>query len=356
MTLTNPAELEFDLQGFTADTAERVVPDVATALAMQRERRPELAGIIRDLSQSYLEKFGDQHSARLRKTQDALCLSFARLAVRHGSWGEDFHHYHNEDHAMELLNGRLALVRVQLGWGAFDPMEWLLLSLFCTCHDLRQREAPSFDRDVGANERASIAETYRILDLSGFDRKADQEFYQTLQAMIAGSTFDARPEPPDAPLNSAEAVSSGGSLSAALVRKMEAQDVHWRSKPDHARRHRLMLVASDLDTANVGEPFRALAASAVRLICEREMRAGRSLDTLSNAHGVLDFLTHGQQQYFFKLHRFVSEIGQRVFGEGKASNGPKLMALTAQMQAEFADSSALPRTMIARFEAIADGL
>ncbi len=356
MTATLPATF-FDCSGFLPDDCERLLPNVESAVRLQQELRPELATIMRDVVSSYLYRFGDQHLPAIRKTSDALTLSFARMAMRHGSWGGDFHAYHNENHAMELLNGRLARVRVQLGWSAFDSKDWLLLSLFCTCHDLRQRETPSFDRDVGANERASIAETHRILRICGFDPVDDLEFYQALEFMIAGSTFDARPEPPGAPLNSADAVSSGGSLSSALARDLELQYPNWQQSPELARRHRLMLVASDLDTANVGEPFHALTQSAVRLIREREMRAGRSLQNVAAGPSVLEFLTDGQERYFFKLHRFVSTIGMDVFASGKELNSQKLLKLTALMRAEFGEGyDVQPSDLIDRFEAIAKTL
>lgn len=307
---------------FPPDATELRVRDIALAGALVRERRSDLFAIMSDVGGSFLKTFGKAYEGPLKRTQDALALSFVRMASRHGSWGQDFHHYHNEEHSLELLNGRLARVRLQLGWKALEPEEWLLLALFATCHDLRQREFPHFEGSVGSNERASIAETQRILALAQFDPERDAEFYQTLQAMIAGSTFDARPD--EHGLNSADAVSSGGSLAPRLTRELQIAQPLWNQDPVLRRRARVMLLSADLDTANVGEPFMALAGSAVRLVQEREMRAGRPLDAHVSAEPVFEFLTEGQERYFFRLHRFVSELGREVFGLGKTINSPKV--------------------------------
>lgn len=333
-----PAEIAaalFDLDDqFPPDLTEARVRTVAQAGTQLRERRPDLIAVMQELGQSYLATFGEELQPLLKRTQDALALSFVRMATRHGSWGNDLHEYHNEQHALELLNGRLARVRLQLGWRALDASEWLLLALFATCHDLRQREAMDFWRDIGANERASIAETYRILDTAGFSREQDREFYLCLGLMIAGSTFDARPAAPN-PFNTAEMASSGGSLAPKLANRL--RELGADRDPAFARSARLMLISADLDTANVGEPFVSLAGSAVRLVQEREKRAGRALDAGESAQPVFEFLTHGQERYFFELHRFVSPLGLEVFGAGKRNNEPKMHWQREHMRELFPD-------------------
>ncbi len=325
----------FDLdRQFPADASELRIRDVAQAANLLRERRQDLFAVMQEVGQAYLGRFGAEHQALLKRVQDALALSFVRMATRHGSWGNDLHEYHNEQHALELLNGRLARVRLQLGWAALEAQDWLLLALFATCHDLRQREAADFWRDIGANERASIAEAFRLLDHVGFSRQADREFYVCLGLMIAGSTFDARPSAPN-PFNTAEVASSGGSLAPKLVAEMTAGRSPEGLDAGLARRARLMLIAADLDTANVGEPFTSLAGSAVRLVQEREQRAGRAIDATESAQPVFDFLTHGQERYFFELHRFVSPLGLEVFGGSKRNNEPKVQWQSRRMRELF---------------------
>lgn len=318
-------------QQFPPDATELQVPDVETAARLMRQHRPELFPVMAEVRRSYLEYFGPQHEATIARTQDALALGFARMAVRHGNWGQDLHDYHNEFHAQELLNGRIAKIRLERGWAALEAVDWLLLGLFATCHDLRQRETPDPNQEIGTNERASIAETFRILDRCAFQRERDHDFYTTLGYMIAGSTFDARP----LPFNTAEVVSAGGCLAPKLVYDLEVGSAEFTSEAELKRCTRLMLVAADIDTANVGEPFSALAASAVRLAKEREMRSGRSLRAPESGPPVFEFLTEGQERYFFKLHRFVSDLGESVFGHIKRDNADKVRAQTRRMQAAF---------------------
>lgn len=335
------------IDSFPPDAAEAAVPDVESATQLLRESRPDLFAVLAEVRERYLEHFGHSHQRAIELTGRALALSFVRMATRHGSWGNDHHHYHNEAHALELLNGRLARVRLTRGWDVLDADAWLQLSLFATCHDLRQREVTDYGSLIGNNEKASIAEAHRILLAAGFDRDSDADYFFNLGCMIAGSTFDARP----APFNTAEAVSSGGSLAPSLVREIRAT-----LAPDDralARTARLMLIAADLDTANVGEPYLALAGSSVRLVLEREMRSQRSVDSPASAIPVFEFLTVGQERYFFDLHRFVSDLGQDVFGQGKDENAPKVGAQTARMRAAFEDRLGDPtlvgRTLIQYF-------
>jgi hypothetical protein len=319
---------------FPPDATELDIPDVATAAALMRERRFDLFAVMSEVGESYLQAFGDGFASRLRQVQDALALSFTRMASRHGSWGSDLHHYHNEGHALELLNGRLARIRLQLGWSVLEPEDWLCLALFATCHDLRQREAPSWLRGVGANERASIAESARILDACGFDRVRDRNYYESIGWMIAGSTFDARPTV-GGRFNSADDAASGGCLAPKLVAKIKAELGDAPETPELRHRFDLMLLAADIDTANVGEPFLALVGSAVRLALESQMRAGRAIDSTEAAQPVFDFLTTGQERYFYELHRFVSDIGERVFGPGKAANSERVQQQGDRMRQRY---------------------
>lgn len=316
---------------YPPDAAELKVPDVDAAAQLMRERRPDLFPVMHEVGRSFLEFYGASWQPLLLRTLDAVALSFARMASRHGSWGNDLHQYHNEGHSLELLHGRIAKIRVERGWGVLDAVDWLLLALFATCHDLRQRETPDPTQEIGANERASIAETFRILDAAGFHRDDDQDFYATLGYMIAGSTFDARP----LPFNTAEVVSAGGCLAPKLVHDLEVGSAEFTSEEALHRCSKLMLIAADIDTANVAEPFSALAASAVRLAQEREMRSGRSIQAPESGPPVYEFLTEGQERYFFKLHRFVSPLGNEVFGHCKDANAPKVRLQTRKLHALF---------------------
>jgi len=318
---------------FPPDAVERRYQSVPEAMQLMRDRRPDLIHIMADIGGAFLRHFGDAYARMLENTQRVLALSFVRMAYRHGTWGTDFHAYHNESHTLELLNGRLARVRLQHGWTALEAEEWLLLAMFSTCHDLRQREPPSMVDGVGANERASMAECARILALAGFDAELHAEYFDSMAHMIAGSTFDASP----GNVSGADAASAGGSMSFKLVKRFEAVHPAWRQDPILRRRHRVILLSSDLDTANVGEPFLTLARSGERLIREREFRHDRTLDSSEHVEGVFEFLTDGQERYFFKLHGFGSDIGRSVFGLGKTINAPKLKQLTDSLRERYPD-------------------
>ena len=171
---------------------ELQLPDVASAQRLVELRRPDFAELLASRRDRLLSAFGTSLREALDRTELALTLGLARFGVRHGTWGTDYHHYHNENHALEVLDGRLGRLMDQIGLDALTGPDWPALSMFATCHDLRQRETLDFRHPIGNNEAASVAETARILDLAGFDPVRDRGLYLAMQMMIAGSTFDAR--------------------------------------------------------------------------------------------------------------------------------------------------------------------
>ena len=293
--------------------------------AMLAERRRDFALVIAKADDEKL----------FERTAAAVRLAFARLAYRHGRLGADFHAYHNEGHILEICAGRIPRLFAAEGARALSLRDWCALLLFGAGHDLRQREAQLFSAGIGANERASTEEMLRILDVSGFDRERDADLCAAIELMIAGSTFDAR-APGGATYNAAELVQSGGALAAKLDAKLDKHRPGWRDDPALVRGQRLALIAADLDTANVAEPFAAFAANGENLCREREMLSGRSLDAGESAMPALGFLTDGQDRFFFELHRFNSEIGHAAFDAGKHANAALLKALTVGVRARVA--------------------
>jgi hypothetical protein len=319
------------------DETERRLPDVASARALLGEhaapldalferRRIEWAALIDD----------DTDAALLARTENATRLAYARLALRHGHLGGDFHAYHNEGHILEICAGRIDRLIAANGLRAFSLRDGCALTLFGAGHDLRQREAQQLVAGVGANERASIDETRRILAICGFLPEHDTDIDAAIELMIAGSTFDARPLPGGHLYNAADLVQSGGALAARLEQILDARRPDWRADPGLVHAHRLALIAADLDTANVAEPFRQFAMTAENLCREREMLSGRSLDAGESALPVLGFLTDGQDRFFFDLHRFQSEPGRVAFETGKNANATRLKALCMGVRARIA--------------------
>lgn len=318
---------------YAGDAVEAALPDAAAARRLLSEKEPHLLPRLEVMGRRAAGPGFD--AADLARHVDATVLGLARLGLRHGQLGDDLHDYHCETHVMELAERRLGHVIDALGHGALAPREWLALLVFSACHDLRQREPVQPPGPVGGNEAASIAETFRILAACGFDPVADRDTYVTLELMIAGSTFDARPLPhPEA----AElATAAGGALARGLGLWLDGERPDWTADPAARRGERLGRLAADLDTANVGESFDLLSESALRLCRELERRAGRSLDGPESGRSCLGFLSRGQEAYFFELHRFASREGERVYGPGKIANGPGVRRVSAGLVQRFAD-------------------
>lgn len=314
---------------YPPDATELALPDVASARRLLTAQRPD---IIERLGQ-VAERFGVDG-----RSLDAALLASARLGLRHGSFGSDFHAYHNETHVLEVGERRLPRLIAGLGERAPGAEDVAALLLFAACHDLRQRETLDVPGPIGGNEAASMAETFRILDVCGFDRVADGEQYVALELMIAGSTFDARPAFLADPYTDELPTVAGGSLARGLNLWLDSVHPRWRENDAARRGERLARLAADLDTANVGEDFVQLSETALRLCREREMRAGRQLDSTDSAKPCLNFLGRGQEYYFYELHRFNSREGEQVFGPQKTLNGPVVRRTTAQLLARYAET------------------
>jgi len=297
-------------RGFQADAIEQKLPTTAAARALLATHDAALEAMLAARHGELAPRASTPDDmAILGRTADAVRLAYARLALRHGRLGTDYHAYHNEGHILEICAGRISSM-------------------------LARSFAPMFSAGIGANERASTEEMLRILDATGFDRALDNDFYVALELMIAGSTFDARSGAH--PYNAAELVQSGGALAAKLDTKLDKHHPGWRDDPVLVRGQRLALVAADLDTANVADVFTAFAENGENLCREREMLSGRSLDAGESALPALAFLTDGQDRFFFDLHRFNSEIGHAAFDAGKAANAPLVKALTLGVRARIA--------------------
>jgi hypothetical protein len=346
-------------QDFPPDASERRLPDVAAARALLGTQAASLEALFARRRREWAALLAaPDDEALLARTEDAVRLAYARLALRHGHLGNDLHAYHNEGHILEICGPRLDRLSAAHGLALLPLRDWCALLLFGAGHDLRQREAPGRVDGVGANERASIAETWRILDATGFSRERDADLYVALELMIAGSTFDARPPPGDHPYNAADVVQRGGALAARLEPVLDARRPGWRLEAGLVNALHLARIAADLDTANVADPFEHFATTAETLCREREMLSGRMLDAGESAQPVLAFLTDGQDRFFFEQHGFQSDAGQAAFAAGKRANADRLRALGAGLRAHVT-AHGPPRSgaeVIAAYRAILAGL
>lgn len=317
--------------GYFPDASELALPDIAAARRLFADGNPGIP--------ARLAAVGARIGIEPRAL-DAAILGTARLGLRHGSFGQDFHDYHNENHILEIAERRLLRLLDSLGNGSLSPADSTALLLFAACHDLRQREPRDVPGPVGGNEAASIAETFRILDVCGFDRHGDRAMYVALELMIAGSTFDASPTHPADPHGGELASVAGGALARGLGLWLDAEVGAWRTDPDARRGERLGRLAADLDTANVGEDFQLFCASALRLCREREMRNGRALTAAASAAPCLGFLGPGQMIYYFELHSFCSREGEHAFAAQKLANAEPLRQASTALAKRFADHPA----------------
>ena len=249
----------------------------------------------------------------------------------------DFHAYHNEEHILDILQGRISRLIEANGVFALEPARLVRARPVCrlprSCASARKRPtrrvlAPT---SAPASRRPSACSITAV-----FLAKRDADIYLALDLTIGGSTFDARPPPGGAAFNAAELVQSGGALAAKLSQKLDKHCPGWREDPKLVHAHELALIAADLDTANVAEPFARFAASAENLCLEREMLCRRDLDAGESAQPVLGFLTDGQDRFFFDLHRFNSDLGRQAFGPAKEDNASRLKSLSLGLRARIA--------------------
>ena len=330
---------------YAPDAGEQARPDAAAAVALLGEQRPAVLSGLGEVARRH---------GRDARALDAALLGAARLGLRHGGLGGDFHAYHNEGHVLDVGHRRLLRLMAALGESGPEAADVDLLLVFAACHDLRQRETVDVPGPVGGNEAASAAEAMRILESCGFRPELDRAQFVALELMIAGSTFDARPAeslPEHEPIGNDDLPALvGGSLARSLGAWLDTGLPGWRTDADARRGERLGRLAADLDTANVGETFPQLCETAIQLCHEREMRCGRDLGSAAAALPCLDFLGPGQDRYFNDLHRFSSREGERVFGPMKRENGPRVRSTTATLLAGFADRPpASGREVVAAF-------
>lgn len=324
---------------YLADAVERALPDAGAARELLKQRRPDVLLRLQQRHEQWRIQSKRREAPTLIKAEDAVILGIARLGLRHGHFGSDLHTYHNEDHALELLFGRLDRVLEVLPPDGFHLRDALVLELFAAGHDLHQREPGVDHSGIGHNELASLAETLRIMDACGFDRVRDADQYLAVAMAIAGSTFDASSfsavtlDDPGVH-EASDPMSSGGALAPRLREWLGREAPGTRIDDKMERALSLACIAADLDTGNVGEAFLLFCESARRLCEEREMRAGRSLGSVESGRSCIEFLLHGQAHYLFDLHRFNSELGERAFATAKAQNGRRLRALSASFERE----------------------
>ena len=314
-------------KGNFVDSIEHQIHDLDSAYRTLDRHMPDHLELLRGWQAQTMSLFGSEYRELIEKATDAIAVCLARIVLRNGSAAELHRPFHDEQHPFDLMQRLRRLYNCEPeSLGHFD---YIALAVFTAGHDLRQ-DLSGLDPDgVGRNERASAEELERILALCDLRPEAHPALYAILRHMIYGSTFYTRA------FTYQGREYPGGVLAAALA-------VHLRSRPADSggvelspHMINLVLLASDIDTGNVADPFDLFMDRATRLCREVFRLSGiRELDT-GTAAGVYSFLTGEQERYFTVLQQFHAPESKACFQPDKDANETKLMALTAAMRARY---------------------
>lgn len=292
----------------------------------------------------------------LKATRTAANMACAMFSTRYGVGekmspstgfqGYDQLYYHNTQHAIDLME---RLDKIYLRYPEeFPPLRQVLLSLFAIFHDLRQQESDPPVNGVGANEFASAQEAAAILDISllkaGFDSNEQpglfSYFLEDMELMIHGTTFNFVSSTVEManPFNGASELASWtvpiGALSTMICDQIKAAEPEWQESRRTLERVENILLAADVDTANVSDSFYDFALQGVNLCREIEKRKG---NTILDPAAVYGFMTGGQEFYFKVAQKYNTRFCKEVFGADKARNQSKLEALTGFIRRRFGD-------------------
>jgi hypothetical protein len=248
----------------------------------------------------------------------SMTIAYARMAVRNGSLNPKPRSYHNEIHINDLL------LRVMYCAKHYEqqlsPNGLAILSYFAACHDLRQDEAKNENNPlslVGSNEKVSFEEAARIIDSLGPSTLWSEHHLLLLKTMIEGSTFG-----------------SGGKRSKNFFQGNLAKHLLKQLSLPNKNDEQLVLLACDLDTANVSLPIGEFAQSAVHIYDELISHQQAAI----SAH---QFFSQQQKIYFFEQQCFNANITQDLFAAHKQQNSDKLKILSEfieNMPSDLADA------------------
>ncbi|TDR23334.1 hypothetical protein [Marinicella litoralis] len=245
------------------------------------------------------------------KTQlaESMTIAYARMALRNGLLSKTPRSYHNENHINDLL------LRIMYCAGRDNnelTNEGLaLLSFFAACHDLRQaepRKSATDDSLVGANETASYLEALRIIELTNHTSHKGSLWNDhnllLLKTMIEGSTFG-----------------SGGKRSKNFFQGNLAKHLLEKLNLQNEYDNQLVLLACDIDTANVSLPIAQFAESAIQIYDELISHQKAQI----SAHY---FFCQQQHIYFFEQQSFHATLSKKWFQPHKDNNRDNLIALS----------------------------
>ncbi len=253
----------------------------------------------------------DTFSSETWQTQllESMTIAYARMALRNGILSKNPRSYHNEYHINDLLLRIMYCADRDASELSNEGLA--VLCFFAACHDLRQAEPRKLDTDdslVGANETASYHEAVRIIELTN-QKTSNNSLWNEhnlllLKTMIEGSTFG-----------------SGGKRSKNFFQGNLAKHLLNQLNLQNEVDNQLVLLACDLDTANVSLPIAQFAESAIHIYDELVSHQNAQI----SAHY---FFCQQQNIYFFEQQSFHAKLTQKWFQPHKDNNTENLIALS----------------------------
>jgi hypothetical protein len=283
-----------------ADLIEEQISSVELAWGLLNKKLPEFDELFNIWHSWFCTKVTDVKVQKV--VTDTLVISYARMALRNGTLSIQPRSYHSEIHVNDLIYRLIAVSHLSKSKG-ITAYGWALLSIFMAAHDLRQSEINDASVLVGNNEQASYQELNRILALVDKHKTIRQEHKELLKLMIHGSTFGRGED------------TKGNIYIGNLVRIL-LEDVAYFDDDDKE----LAYLACDIDTANVSADLTDYAQSSINVYNEIQTISG------NNMSAQLFFGTL-QEDYFFELQKFNSELGKQAFADQKLINTPKIKTL-----------------------------
>jgi len=282
---------------FPSDFIEHQISSVDEAWKLLREKLPQFIDIY-DMWYKWYDTIVSNNQIK-QVVADVLVISYARMALRNGSLSDNPRHYHSEKHTDDLIFRLVAVSQFPLS-EKIPEYGWSLLSIFMSCHDLRQSEGGSNFDIIGNNEKASFKETLRIITTVDTNKCIYHEHKELLKLMIHGSTFG---EGKDNLGN----IYQGNLVEylVGLINYFEAVDLE------------IAFLACDIDTANVAANLKDYANSSIDVYREIQNLADGSLSAYH-------FFGEQQEKYFFTYQQFNSSLGKQAFLQLKTNNEANL--------------------------------
>jgi len=314
---------------FPADAIERSIYELSVAESFLSAYASDLMEFARERRDSFIREFGENYQSFANKGYAASVISVARVLARHGSVAGDHYNYHDELHSLDLITHLRELYHSDHKF-TLSPEEWMYLAIFANAHDLRQNETGYSEDGVGNNELASADETARILADVGFDPEYQQPMFQLLRWMIHGTTFLPTT------MEFGDVIIGPGAIAPFIAERIR-EEGHSVGELTADEAAELVLLAADIDTANVAQSIDQFTIRSGHLCRELHKMEGHASLSHETAPSVLEFLTKGQERYFFALQRFNSQMARSAFEQGKERTGKQLKELTQWAKNEFRD-------------------